>query len=233
MAFENRGQMLLGGYMHTRTRFTADVPAPSRAGMLDLVGSELALDFTNTSSGRGAPSHQEHLRAFSDVVNWAEHAKVVTPEDAAFIRSAVTGDPEESQRLFTLALQTRELVWAIASAMAEARAVPEELRQALTAAHAANLANAHMEVRGGAYIWAWSVHRSIASAILGPITLSALTLLMEKDLSRTKRCEGHECGWLFFDTTKNKTRRWCEMRVCGNRAKVRALRQRKSSPGVR
>jgi predicted RNA-binding Zn ribbon-like protein len=65
-----------------------------------------------------------------------------------------------------------------------------------------------------------------AAAFLGPITLSALTLLMEKNLLRTKRCAGQECGWLFFDTTKNNRRRWCEMRVCGNRAKVRAARQR-------
>jgi predicted RNA-binding Zn ribbon-like protein len=84
-----------------------------------------------------------------------------------------------------------------------------------------------MRMREGAYIWTFDPRRDIRAAILGPITLSALTLLMEKDLSRTKRCEGLECGWLFFDTTKNKRRRWCEMRVCGNRAKVRAARARK------
>lgn len=225
--------MSLDGYMATRTRFKADAPSPSRAGSLDLVGCELALDFTNTSSGRGAPSHQEHLRGYADVVNWAEHAKVVTPEDADFVRTAIGGNARESHRLFVSAVETRELVWAVASAVADARAVPEELRQKLTSAHAQHLSHAHMEVRDGAYIWAWSVRRSIASAILGPITLSALTLLMEKDLSRTKRCEGHECGWLFFDTTKNKTRRWCEMRVCGNRAKVRALRQRQRDVAAR
>jgi predicted RNA-binding Zn ribbon-like protein len=56
---------------------------------------------------------------------------------------------------------------------------------------------------------------------------------MERDLSRTKRCEGKECGWLFFDATKNKSRRWCEMRVCGNRAKVTASRQRRKDTGQR
>jgi predicted RNA-binding Zn ribbon-like protein len=77
----------------------------------------------------------------------------------------------------------------------------------------------------GSYIWVWDPRQDIQAAILGPITLSALTLLMAKDLLRTKRCAGQECGWLFLDTTKNN-RRWCEMRVCGNRAKVRAARQR-------
>jgi CGNR zinc finger len=67
----------------------------------------------------------------------------------------------------------------------------------------------------GSYIWVWDPPQDIQPAILGPITLSALTLLMAKDLLRTKRCAGQECGWLFLDTTKNNRRRWCEMRVCG------------------
>ena len=46
------------------------------------------------------------------------------------------------------------------------------------------------------------------------------------DVSRIKQCSGDHCGWLFFDTTKNKQRRWCEMDVCGNRAKQKAHRAR-------
>jgi predicted RNA-binding Zn ribbon-like protein len=60
-----------------------------------------------------------------------------------------------------------------------------------------------MRMRLGSYIWIFDPRRDIEAAILGPITLSALTLLMEKDLLRTRRCAGQECGWLFFDTTKN------------------------------
>jgi len=96
-----------------------------------------------------------------------------------------------------------------------------------------SLRHAEIKMRDGVFIWVWDPRRDIQAAILGPITLSALTLLMEKDLSRTKRCAGQECGWLFFDTTKNKRRRWCEMRVCGNRAKVRAARTRKQLSGNR
>ena len=55
--------------------------------------------------------------------------------------------------------------------------------------------------------------------MLGPIALSALATLSQADLTRIKQCQGEKCGWLFFDTTKNKSRRWCEMEICGNRAK--------------
>jgi predicted RNA-binding Zn ribbon-like protein len=48
-----------------------------------------------------------------------------------------------------------------------------------------------------------------------------MTTLLQADLSRIKMCQGEKCGWLFFDATKNKSRRWCEMEICGNRAKQR------------
>ena len=199
----------------------------SRAATLDLVGGSLALDFTNTSSGRGSPTHQEHLRDFETLVQWVEHARVVTPSDCLYLREQAARRPKPAAAIFARALAVRELIWQIGEALAERRAITGALRGELVAVHAKSLAFAEIKSRDQAFIWAWDPRRDLEAAILGPITLSALSLLMEKDLSRTKRCEGKECGWLFFDATKNKSRRWCEMRVCGNRAKVRAARQRK------
>ena len=208
---------------HSRTR---TVLPPSRAGSLDLVGRELAWDFTNTSSARGLPAHQEHLRDFDTLMQWVEHARVMPPSDCAHIRSTLSGHPRWARRVFERAIEMRELIWTIGTALAEQRPVSARLLELLSAAHAENLRHAEMRMRLGSYIWVFDPRRDIEAAILGPITLSALTLLMEKDLLRTRRCAGQECGWLFFDTTKNNGRRWCEMRVCGNRAKVRAARDR-------
>ncbi|WP_206184540.1 CGNR zinc finger domain-containing protein [Thermoactinospora rubra] len=44
---------------------------------------------------------------------------------------------------------------------------------------------------------------------------------------RLKQCPNHECGWVFWDATRSRTRRWCSMRVCGNRAKARAFAERR------
>ena len=212
---------------------TQPIERPSRAGSLDLVGGALALDLTNTSSGRGTPGHQEHLRDFDTVMQWVAHARILTPDDCAYVRAAATSRPKLARAFFKRLLEIRELIWMIATALAERRPVAEKLRGALTAAHAESLRHAEIKMRDGVFIWVWDPRHDIQAAILGPITLSALTLLMEKDLSRTRRCAGQECGWLFFDTTKNKRRRWCEMRVCGNRAKVRAARTRKQLSGNR
>jgi len=202
------------------------VLTPSRADSLDLVGGELAWDFTNTSSGRGSAAHLEHLRDFDTLMRWVEHARIMPPSDCAHARAELTGHPRRSRRIFERVIQVRELIWTIGTALAEQRTVSGTLLQSLSATHAENLGHAEMKMRLGSYIWVWDPRRDIRAAILGPITLSALTLVMEKDLLRTRRCAGQDCGWLFFDSTKNNRRRWCDMRVCGNRAKVRAVRDR-------
>lgn len=62
--------------------------------------------------------------------------------------------------------------------------------------------------------------------LLGPIAVAAARLLSEEARQRLRRCFNPECGVIFFDRTKNKRRRWCHMRVCGSRIKMRRYRQR-------
>jgi len=45
-------------------------------------------------------------------------------------------------------------------------------------------------------------------------------------LAHVQMCNGDNCGWLFIDSSKNHSRRWCDMRDCGNRAKIRRHRLR-------
>jgi predicted RNA-binding Zn ribbon-like protein len=193
----------------------------SRAGSLTLIGGELALDFANTSSARGWPTHQEHLRSAVNVVDWAGHARVLPPEDAQWMREAARVEPEIGRELLVRALELREDIYVVASELAAGRAAPSDRMQNLTRAHAHCLAKAYLAPFGGRFVWSWPVRLASIEAILGPISLSAMTTLLQADLSRIKMCPGEKCGWLFFDATKNKSRRWCEMEVCGNRAKQR------------
>ena len=43
---------------------------------------------------------------------------------------------------------------------------------------------------------------------------------------RLKACPADTCGWAFYDRSRNRSRTWCAMRVCGNRAKARSYRAR-------
>ncbi len=199
----------------------------SRAGSLPLVASELAFDFTNTVSGRGGPNQLEHLRAPRDLIVWARHAKVLSDSDRDLALALSEADPALAARLLAEALALRDTVHRIGIALAQRLALAEADRAALTAMHARCLARARLSPSGSGFVWRWDPAEALIETLLGPIALSALTVLTQHNLARIKQCEGDHCGWLFFDTTKNRLRRWCEMEVCGNRAKVRAFRQRK------
>lgn len=198
----------------------------SRADSLGLIGGTLALNFTNTSSGRGTAEHLEHLRQPGDLLAWAQHAGLLTLDELAAARPLL-GDAAAAAGLLGAALTLREVVYRVFLALAAGSGPAQADLTALTLTHAATLARATLvEKPDGTYAWRWRPGEGLPEAILGPIALSALALLQGLDPTRVKQCAGLHCGWLFFDATKNR-RRWCEMSVCGNRAKQRALRQRR------
>jgi predicted RNA-binding Zn ribbon-like protein len=196
---------------------------PSRAATLTLVGGELALDFANTASGRGGPDHRDHLQAPADVADWAANARVLPPEDAAWLKATARADPALGDRLLQGALALREDIYALGAELAAGRGAPPEPIDRIRALHAHCLEKARLAPFGPRFAWNWRAEASPVEAVLGPISLSALTTLLRADLSRIKQCQGDKCGWLFLDATKNKSRRWCEMEVCGNRAKQKRL----------
>jgi predicted RNA-binding Zn ribbon-like protein len=199
----------------------------SRAGALALIGGELAFDFANTSSGRGWPSHKEHLRAAQNVIDWAAHAKLLSAADAAWVSARAGADASLAALLLSRALDAREVVHTICVAVAAGRPAPRNEVDSLSQTHAACLACAKLTFLGGRYMWSWEPRETPVEALLGPITLSALATLTQADLGRVKQCQNEKCGWVFFDTTKNKSRRWCEMEICGNRAKQKRLAKRR------
>jgi predicted RNA-binding Zn ribbon-like protein len=202
---------------------------PSRAAVLPLVGGALAFDLTNTSSGRGGPKWLEHLQTAADVVDWARHAKILTARDASKLHQSIAADRRLAARLLSGMLELRELIHAVGVGMAATARAPPKHMDALVRIHAACLSAAHLIPTASTFVWVWAAVDSPVEAILGPVVLSALSVLTGSDLSRIKRCPGDHCGWLFFDTTKNKRRRWCEMEVCGNRAKQKRRRRRGAS----
>jgi len=199
----------------------------SRAATLALVGGELAFNFTNTTSGRGGARHLEHLGRPEDLAVWAHHAKIIGKKSARDLQRRFGDSPGLAQELQRRALELRDVVYAIGAALAAGKPTRSEDIDRLTGMHAQCVRVGHLRKIQGLYGWTWNIEAYPVEAILGPIVLSALSIVCQADLSRIKQCPGRDCGWLFFDTTKNKNRRWCEMEVCGNRAKQRRLRKRR------
>lgn len=202
-----------------------DAQRPSRAGSLPRVGGALAFDFANTASGRGTPSAQEHLRTVADLLAWSVGAELLTGPEADAIRPAA-GDPVWSSALRD-ARALRDAVHALASALAEGADAPAASLDVLrVAAGRATLSGRLARTADGRFAWRWSREAPAPNSLLGPVALSAVDVLRQADPRRIKRCPGEGCGWVFLDETKNMSRRWCEMAVCGNRHKARRFASR-------
>ena len=86
----------------------------------------------------------------------------------------------------------------------------------------AALAHSRLQPAGTGFLIGWPPDLKALDSLLWPIAYSAADLLTNADLlSRVGQCaDDRGCGWLFLDLTKNRSRRWCSMRGCGNRAKA-------------
>ena len=64
-------------------------------------------------------------------------------------------------------------------------------------------------------------------AVLGEVAASFADMMATGDPTRIKICANSDCGWVIYDESRNRTRRWCDKTECGNLIKVRRHRQRK------
>ncbi|MGV9675826.1 CGNR zinc finger domain-containing protein [Nocardia sp. NPDC003482] len=182
------------------------------------LGGRLCLDFANTVGPRRSrpdKASHEYLGTLPDLVRWCAAAELVDGPDA------LRGDD-----LLHRCLDLREAIHRTFAALAADRRPPDEDVAAILYAHSETLRHATLTVTGPRARLTWP--RTGPSAVLGPIADSAVDLLRTGDLDRIRVCPGHDesCGWLFYDTTKNRSRRWCSMDLCGAHDKVRRHRAR-------
>ena len=201
----------------------------STASELNLVAGVLALDFVNTASGRDTPTPHDHLNDGHDFLAWARHAAYL-PEDAAHTAGASL-EEDGLETLFGRAIGLREAVYAVGAALARHEAPPEPNLDTIRDEAARAIAGGKLRPSPeGGYGFDFS-EAEPSAALLGPLALSAMDFLEHADLGRVKQCPGHgpghECQWLFLDTSKNRSRRWCDMATCGNRSKSKRHRDRR------
>jgi predicted RNA-binding Zn ribbon-like protein len=197
------------------------------AGTLSLVGGALALDFVNTSAGRDKGEPTDHIRRAVDLVDWAAHAGSVDAETARRSYAVIAADPDAAQKLLHHALQLRDAIYAIASAIGRGEAPPRTSLRLLKDCASKTMAAADLApASSGGYAFDFSAAPADV-ALLGPVAWSAIAVLASGNFERLKQCPGPDCGWLFFDNSKNNSRRWCDMATCGNRTKGRRHRERR------
>src|SRR3984885_2302488 len=152
---------------------------PSRAGSLDLIADDLALNFANTESGRGFPSHQNHFREAANVAEWLRHAKALPVEETDWLQTRVAERPDLARDLLATAVALRDAVHDIGVALGHRAKPPEAALASLSALHARCVARAELAPGVESCRWQWSVRASPVEAALGPIALAAVRLFTE------------------------------------------------------
>lgn len=185
----------------------------------ELAGGHLALDFANTAGVHGEHPESEWLTGYSDLVWWGLRAGALDQADVPGLFAAAKQDPGAAAAVFARALTLRETVYRVFSPIchgacageADLALLNDELQRALP----------HLRIvrDGEGYAWTWE--GSGLDRMLWPVARAAADLLTSGDLVRIGECEGDRCEWLYLDTSRNRSRRWCVMSDCGNRAKAR------------
>ena len=189
------------------------------------MGGCLCLDFVNTVGGRdaaGAPL-REKLAAYPDLLVWS--AAAGDRRAAASLVPLARRNPAAAAAAMDRAIHLREALYRIFRCTMDQRR-PKEPDLALLRDHLAG-ARAHQvfAAQGRAFAWIFPHPSQSFDRVLWPVALSAAGLLASPDLPKVRQCAGGDCGWLFLDTSRNRRRQWCDMRDCGNRAKVRRFRE--------
>ena len=210
---------------------TETKPRRRRPPKFELIGGNVCLDFVNTLDDRPSDQPKELLTNYYELARFGEDTGILAPEQLDFLYERVHLAPDEAEDALRRARTLREALHDIFSAAMKKQTAPQVAMDRLNAnIHGAALHSRLVQGEGGLE-WRFDDLTSSFNAMLWPIARAAAELLASPDLARVRACSSSTCQWLFLDTSKNHHRRWCSMKECGNRAKVRKFYARRKAAG--
>jgi predicted RNA-binding Zn ribbon-like protein len=186
------------------------------------------LEFVRTVGWAERDRPDDEFTCYEALVGWAERAGIVDPAVGRRLLGRAATVPQEGARVLEEAIALRETLYRIFAAVGQGQEPEESDIETLNAALPA--ANRWLGIvpSSGGFEWDWlEGPEPPLDRILWPVVRSAADLLTSDELRRLKLCRAHDCGWLFVDGSRNRSRRWCDMSDCGNRAKARRFRERR------
>src|SRR5713226_8752252 len=204
------------------------VPSPA---IFEFNSGRLCLDFTNTVSARPLSDRVESINKYSELLEWARQATILTQGEASALAEEAGLRGHHAAEALAQAIALREAIHGLFSARAAGLSHgPVDLRT-LNQAIGRGMSHAGLTPSGGRFEWSWPEAPLDLDRVSWWVARSAAQLLTSPDLTFVRECASYDCGWLFMDTTENRSRRWCNMRTCGNRAKGRRHYERRGAAG--
>lgn len=199
------------------------LPAPGDP--YELTGGRLCLDFANTVYRRPLTARLDRLPGYGELLTWSQQAGALTLAEVERLRAEARRRPARAERAFRRAVRLREAIFAVFSALAEHRAPPDGDLDTVYHEFLRSRRSWRIRPDGAGAAWVWRADLR-PDKMVPLIAHSAVELLFAPTLRHLRECAAEDCAWLFMDMSRTKRRRWCDMRRCGNRAKVRRWYER-------
>lgn len=191
----------------------------------DMIAGDPALDFINTVGGRDQIP-RDRLDEFARLLEWASLAQLLPKPALAKIATQAQKKPREAARALLRAKRLREELFVVVTETIAGR-VPPEKSVANVSAHWQAAVRAHeLQFRDGNLSVCLRDQAIDLDLIADLMALRIVENVLPGPRERLRICAGADCAWLFIDRSKAGMRRWCDMAVCGNRAKFHNLRER-------
>jgi predicted RNA-binding Zn ribbon-like protein len=198
---------------------------------LKLETERLCLDFTNTVNWHASEHPVEELPAYAKLVAWAQKVGLLAEPEAQRLKRLAARRPAQAQAVLERAHTLREATYRLLSATAHEHGFDPADLDSINAELPASLSHSRLSPTADGFALRWQAEPDALDRMLWQVAYSAADLLTQPDLlSRIGECaDDRGCGYLFLDLTKNRSRRWCDMKDCGNRAKARRHYERQKA----
>ncbi len=207
----------------------AEVVKSYREEPPELVGGALCLDFLNTVSWRGDPVDcGDRLTSFEEFAAWCSAAGAVDKDRADTLAGAGSAEPQRAAKTLADAIVLREALARLFTHRSHAASI-----EVATVNRILHEASVRPTLRIDSTGFECTAGESTAPlrSPLHRIAWSAVEVLTTGRLDQVRQCSDPRCGWFFLDRSKSGRRRWCDMKACGNRAKVRNFYRRRAAGG--
>jgi predicted RNA-binding Zn ribbon-like protein len=206
--------------MEERFELAAEFGIPPSDAVL--IGGLPVLDFVNSERWHRTDKPVDTIISYREAVVFASRVGLLEDEsELKAVVAAAESDPRHCVEALRVLLRVRATIYRIFSAIARGKEPAAADLDALRGAHADAVRHAAIVPCADGFTWSWNgtdPWRRVAR----PLGAVAMQLLLSPHQARVKQCAREGCGWLFLDQSKNGSRRWCTMDICGSRVKMRA-----------
>jgi predicted RNA-binding Zn ribbon-like protein len=183
------------------------------------------LAFVNTLSGRPTSAPAERLVSYDAFVAWAREAGMLKTDEAERLVARARRRVTEGDRIVERARDLRERLHDTFTSLSAGKTPTTPTLVAVSAHLSRWYAHGRLVPVSGSLQWVYGGDDDLERP-LWEVARAAARLLTSPLVGRVRACAAEDCGWWFLDDTKNASRRWCDMKICGNRDKVRRFRER-------